>query len=295
MRSFAKFCVLALLAGVALTGCKTTGGAKAPVYLIKIEKGDTLASIAQKYDTTWERIASLNNLGKGEAPKVGSVIRVEPGAGGLVAKDEGGGGGLFARGLARKLPKQTKSPEAQNAASGANGSGNANQNENQFEEEDLGGEEATDAKAPAKSGGLFYGGASVRSDNGLAWPLFGDVSSFYGKRGRRMHKGIDIRAKRGTAIMAAGAGTVEFAGRQHGYGKVVIIRHKNNMKTLYGHLNVIDVKKGQAVTHGTEIGSVGTTGNASGPHLHFEIHNEKGLAMDPLNVIPKKKLLSSTH
>ncbi len=287
MRTFAKFCMLALFSVGALAGCKTTGGAKAPIYLIKIEKGDTLASIAQKYDTSWERIASLNNLSKGEAPKIGSVLRVEPGAGGLVAKDEGGG--LFARGLTRKLPKQTKSPEAQNAAPAR---GNANENENQFEEEDLGGGNAD--TSGQKSGGLFYGG-SVRSDNGLAWPLFGDVSSFYGKRGRRMHKGIDIRAKRGTAIMAAGAGTVEFAGRKRGYGKVVIIRHKNNMKTLYGHLNVIDVKIGETVTHGTEIGSVGTTGNASGPHLHFEIHNEKGLAMDPLNVIPKKKLLSSTH
>lgn len=292
MRPFAKFCALALLAFGVLTGCKTTGGAKSPVYLIKIERGDTLASIAQKYDTTWERIANLNGLGKGEAPKVGSVIRVEPGQGGLVARDESGGGGLFARGLTRKLPKQTKSPEAQNPAPG---SGNANENENQFEEEDLSEGNAADAKAPARSSGLFYGGAAVRSDNGLAWPLFGDISSYYGKRGRRMHKGIDIRAKRGTAIMAAGAGTVEFAGRQHGYGKVVIIRHKNNLKTLYGHLNVIDVKKGETVTHGTEIGSVGTTGNASGPHLHFEIHNEKGMAMDPLSVIPKKKLLSSTH
>ncbi len=288
MRSFAKICALVSLSLGLLAGCKTTGGAKAPVYLIKIEKGDTLASIAQKYDTSWERIASLNSLSKGEAPKVGSIIRVEPGAGGIVAKDDGGG--MFARGLTRKLPKQTKSPEAQN---GANGSGN----ENQFEEEDLGQDDSNESnvKAPAKGGGLFYGGASVRSDNGLEWPLFGDISSYYGKRGRRPHKGIDIRAKRGTAIMSAGTGTVEFAGRQHGYGKVVIIRHTNNMKTLYGHLNVIEVKKGERVTHGTEIGSVGTTGNASGPHLHFEIHDQKDQAVDPLNVIPKKKLLSSSH
>lgn len=282
MRSFAKFCVLALLSVGFLAGCKTTGGAKAPVYLIRIEKGDTLASIAQKYDTSWEKIASLNNLGKGEAPKIGSVIRVEPGQGGIVAKDEGG---MFARGLTRKLPKQTKSPEANNA--------NANQNENQFEEEDLAVNASTESNAA--SGGFFFGGGAVTSGSGLEWPLFGDISSYFGKRGRRQHKGIDIRAKRGTAIMAAGPGVVEFAGRQHGYGKVVIIRHKNNMKTLYGHLNVIDVKQGEKVTHGTEIGSVGTTGNASGPHLHFEIHNERNQPVDPLNVIPKKKLLSSAH
>ncbi len=288
MRSFVKFCVLTMISVGALAGCKTTGGAKAPVYLIKIEKGDTLASIAQKYDTSWERIAGLNGLSKGDAPKVGSVIRVEPGAGGIVAKDDGGG--MFARGLTKRLPKQTKSPEAQNNAQGSG-------NENQFEEEDLTEDNpsGTKAKAPAATGGLFYGGASVRSDNGLEWPLFGDISSYYGKRGRRPHRGIDIRAKRGTAVMAAGVGTVEFAGRQHGYGKVVIIRHTNKMKTLYGHLSVIEVKRGERVTHGTEIGSVGTTGNASGPHLHFEIHNEKDQPMDPLNVIPKKKLLSSSH
>lgn len=289
VRSLFRLCALAMFSVGLLAGCKTTGGAKAPVYLIKIEKGDTLASIAQKYDTSWEKIASLNSLDKGEAPKVSSIIRVEPGAGGLVAKDDGSG--LFARGLTRKLPKQTKSPEAQNNASGNSQSAN----ENQFEEEDIGTDNSQEnAKAPAK-GGLFYSGASVRSDNGLEWPLFGDISSYFGKRGRRPHKGVDIRAKRGTAIMAAGAGTVEFAGRQHGYGKVVIIRHKNNMRTLYGHLNVIEVKRGDSVTHGTEIGSVGTTGNASGPHLHFEIHNDKDVAVDPLSVIPKKKLLSSNH
>lgn len=288
MRSrFAKLCVLVALSGVSLAGCKTTSGAKSPVYVIRVEKGDTLASIAQKYDTTWEKIASLNNLGKGEAPKVGSVIRVEPGPGGLVAQD---GGGFFARGLAKKLPKQTKSPEAQNNANAA-----ANANGNQFEEEDLA-EGNTATPNPAPAGGLFFGGGgSVRSDNGLEWPLFGDVSSYFGKRGRRPHKGIDIRAKRGTAIMAAGPGVVEFAGRQHGYGKVIIIRHKNNMATLYGHLSSIEVKKGDKVTHGTEIGQVGTTGNASGPHLHFEIHNEKNIPVDPLNVIPRKKLLSSSH
>jgi murein DD-endopeptidase MepM/ murein hydrolase activator NlpD len=280
MRSFVKCCAVALLSFGALAGCKTTGSGKAPVYLIRIEKGDTLASIAQKYDTSWEKIASLNNLGKGEAPKVGSVIRVEPGQGGLVAQN---GGGLFARGLARKLPKQTKAQASNNA------NANNQSNENEFEEEDL---MAGDAKGQA--GGLLFG-TSVSSGSGLEWPLFGDISSYFGKRGRRMHKGIDIRAKRGTAIMAAGPGVVEFAGRQHGYGKVVIIRHKNNMKTLYGHMNVIDVKKGDVVTHGTELGAVGTTGNASGPHLHFEIHNDKDQPLDPLAVIPKKKLLSSNH
>ncbi len=291
MRSSAKFLGALLFTATTLAGCRTTNAGKPPVYLIRVDAGDTLASIAVKYDTTWERIAALNNLSQGRAPKVGAVIRVEPGPGGIVAKSEGG---LFARSVPARLPKHVKAP----------GGGNANNNNNndaEFQEEDLPSTSAAKAAPEAgqapKKGGLFFGGGggSASNSSGLEWPLFGEVSSRYGQRGRKFHHGIDIRAKKGSQILAAGVGVVEFSGDQHGYGHVVIIRHANKLRTLYGHLSSIDVNVGDKVNHGTEIGSVGTSGNSSGPHLHFEIRNDKNQSIDPLTVMEKDKLLSSAH
>jgi murein DD-endopeptidase MepM/ murein hydrolase activator NlpD len=96
----------------------------------------------------------------------------------------------------------------------------------------------------------------------------------------RAHKGVDYAAPRGTPIMNVGDGVVSFAGRQSGYGNVVEIEHRDQQKTLYAHLNSIQVSKGQTVEQGAIIGTVGSTGMATGPHLHFEFH-VKGEVRDP--------------
>jgi murein DD-endopeptidase MepM/ murein hydrolase activator NlpD len=80
-----------------------------------------------------------------------------------------------------------------------------------------------------------------------------------------------------------GDGTVEFAGRQNGYGNVVQLRHSNDRTTLYAHLSRIDVREGQRVEQGQRIGAVGATGWATGPHLHFEFRR-RGEHLDPLKV-----------
>jgi murein DD-endopeptidase MepM/ murein hydrolase activator NlpD len=86
----------------------------------------------------------------------------------------------------------------------------------------------------------------------------------------RQHLGVDYAAPVGTPVRTVGAGVVEFAGVQNGYGNVVQIRHGSNRSTLYAHLSRVDVRKGQAVEQGQRIGAVGATGWATGPHLHFE-------------------------
>jgi lipoprotein NlpD len=102
------------------------------------------------------------------------------------------------------------------------------------------------------------------------WPLQRfDVSSEFGSRNNR-HKGIDLRAPRGTPIRAAADGVVHFAGRQRGYGKVIIIKHAGDIQTFYAHNDKNLVKKGQRVQQGDVIGTVGKTGNATGYHVHFE-------------------------
>ena len=87
----------------------------------------------------------------------------------------------------------------------------------------------------------------------------------------KQHKGVDYGAPSGTPIRAVGEGTVDFAGWQNGYGNVVEIRHSAQRSTLYAHMSRIDVKRGAHVEQGQRVGSVGATGWATGPHLHFEV------------------------
>jgi murein DD-endopeptidase MepM/ murein hydrolase activator NlpD len=110
------------------------------------------------------------------------------------------------------------------------------------------------------------------------------------------HKGVDFAAPTGTPIHAAGAGKVEFVGWQHGYGKVVKIKHDGGYETVYGHMSRFNdaLKKGSTVAMGQTIGFVGMTGDATGPHLHYEFH-VNGVYTDPLiakmpeaNPIPSK-------
>ena len=87
---------------------------------------------------------------------------------------------------------------------------------------------------------------------------------------RRFHSGLDIGAPSGAPVVATGSGTVISAGWNGGYGKAVIIQHSDRQQTLYGHLSEVSVQAGQTIAQGTVIGLVGSTGNSTGPHLHFE-------------------------
>lgn len=103
------------------------------------------------------------------------------------------------------------------------------------------------------------------------------MSSGYGMRRHpvlgynKMHKGVDFAAPTGTPIYAAGDGVIEEAGRKGAYGNYVRIRHNSKLKTAYAHLNSIKVKSGTRVKQGQVIGTVGTTGRSTGPHLHYEV------------------------
>ena len=99
----------------------------------------------------------------------------------------------------------------------------------------------------------------------------------------RAHLGVDYGAPSGTPVRAVGEGVVEFAGKQNGYGNVVQLRHANDRSTLYAHLSRIDVKNGQRIDQGQNLGAVGATGWATGPHLHFEFR-VNGQHQDPLRV-----------
>lgn len=109
------------------------------------------------------------------------------------------------------------------------------------------------------------------------------VSSEFGERRgirRRPHYGMDLRARRGTPVTASAAGRVIFRGQKRGFGNIVILEHSGDITTYYAHLSDFAVRSGQPVEIGQTIGFVGATGNATGPHLHFELRRG-GEPVDP--------------
>ena len=112
-------------------------------------------------------------------------------------------------------------------------------------------------------------------------PTYGSLSSRYGPRWNRQHQGIDIAASTGTDIYAADDGVVEYSDWETGYGYVVKINHSNGYVTYYGHCSALIAKAGDVVEKGDLIAKVGSTGNSTGPHLHFEVR---------LNNIPQNPL-----
>ena len=135
--------------------------------------------------------------------------------------------------------------------------------------------QAGQAVTPSGRGVLGFPLARPSVTSGFGWrthPIYGD---------RRLHAGIDLHGSTGTPILAAGAGTVVFAGVRSGYGNTVIIDHGGRLATLYAHQSAIAVQEGQLVRRGQVIGSVGSTGNSTGPHLHFEVR-AAGTPVDPM-------------
>jgi peptidoglycan hydrolase-like protein with peptidoglycan-binding domain len=116
----------------------------------------------------------------------------------------------------------------------------------------------------------------------FAAPLGVPVGDRFGPRGDMFHAGVDYPAASGTPVGAAGRGCVSSVGYDAGgYGKLVVVQHRAGMTSWYAHLSRISVARGQCVVAGTRIGRVGATGNATGPHLHFELR-VRDAAVDPL-------------
>jgi hypothetical protein len=122
----------------------------------------------------------------------------------------------------------------------------------------------------------------------LTPPIAGSptISSLFGPRAQPTagastdHQGIDYAVPVGTPVLAAGAGTVIFAGVQSGYGNTVVIDNGNGVTTLYGHLSSIGVSVGQSVSDGDQVALLGATGTVSGPNLHFQV-DINGVPVDP--------------
>ncbi len=124
-----------------------------------------------------------------------------------------------------------------------------------------------------------------RGTGNFAWPAVGGyISSKQGQRWGKLHKGIDIARPSARTIKAADNGTVVSAGYSGGYGNKVVINHNNGLKTVYAHLESISVSVGQVVSQGQKLGIMGSTGNSTGVHLHFEVY-ENGSLKNPMDYL----------
>lgn len=124
------------------------------------------------------------------------------------------------------------------------------------------------------------------------WPVAGPISSYYGYRtspggiGSTFHEGVDIAGDYGTPISATAAGTVTQAGWVGGYGYLVEVKHADGIVTRYGHNSTVLVYEGQHVDQGSMIALMGSTGNSTGPHCHYEVRIH-GEAVDPMYFLPQ--------
>jgi murein DD-endopeptidase MepM/ murein hydrolase activator NlpD len=119
----------------------------------------------------------------------------------------------------------------------------------------------------------------------LDWPLDAPISSPFGPRDGRPHLGLDLAAPEGTAVHAACAGVVRYAGEGlRGYGRMIVIEHTGGLSTAYAHNRALEVEVGAVVARGQRIARSGATGRVTAPHLHFEVRRD-GVAVDPASLL----------
>ncbi|MDH7475918.1 MAG: M23 family metallopeptidase [Microgenomates group bacterium] len=239
----------------------------------QVAAGDTLASIAKKFDISVDTIKWANNL-KTDTIKPGQILKIPPVTG--IVHKVASGETIYT--IAKKYKTDPQKI--------------VNFPFNDFADLDtfsltvgqiLYVPDGVIEEAPAIASPKFYAQiqAGVKGSSNFIWPTSGLITQYpvwY-------HMALDIANPSYPPVLASDTGTVVFAGCvRYGYGCHIIIDHANGYQTLYAHLANIDVSPGQGVTQGQKIGNVGSTGHSTGPHLHFEIRSG-GSLLNPLNFL----------
>ncbi len=212
-----------------------------------VKQGQTLYGISRAYGVEEDRIVRVNRLKDRVALRVGQK--------------------LF-------IPGAMKEIDVEPAAYSADRRGGATPGD---------GGQPVPGQAPGEDKGRP---ASPGTGASFVWPVKGRILSGFGTRGARVHDGLDIAASAGDPIRAAAAGKVIYSDNGlRGYGNIIVIRHQGSMSTIYAHNRVNLVKEGEFVEQGQVIGKVGDSGNASGPHLHFEVRMGE-IPVNPLRYLP---------
>lgn len=253
--------------------CATTNPPLSGVYKYRVSEGDTLEILAARFDTSPEKISKSNKV-LASGIRVGDILYIRPGSKGM-----------------QSGPHRFIYANRENSNFLGEVNGKTDQKWNLVFNVS-----SKTLIAPTRSGLLFSSSMTYREN--WQWPISGILRSQFGvKRGRRQHEGLDIAAKTGTPIYPASVGRVIFVGTKRGYGKVVVVEHEH-YRTLYAHLSEHTSRVGNFLTLSDQLGLVGRTGNASGPHLHFEIRDPWGYSLDPLafmNKIKKDHLISQVN
>jgi murein DD-endopeptidase MepM/ murein hydrolase activator NlpD len=257
----------------------------------KVQPGDALSSIASSHSLTLKQLVSLNaGMTEDSVLKPGQELKVtfyQPFAEVIVSKE------VY---QTEEVPHEKEVVEdasmfkgdtkvKQEGKDGLNGITYAisERNGKVVERKTI---QTTQIEAPVKK--LIVKGTKVvpsRGEGSFAWPAGGGyVSSQMGYRWGKMHKGIDIARPSDHTIKAADNGKVVSAGYNGGYGNKVVIDHQNGYRTVYAHLASISVKPGQTVPRGSKIGVMGSTGDSTGVHLHFEVY-KNGKLVNPMSVL----------
>lgn len=253
----------AVIAGTlaALMAFAPSLGASARISLHVVKRGETLSGIAKRYGSTVAALTVSNNIPNPDLIFPGQELKIPAGDGVVHTVAKGDTLWEISQRYGVSLAELKEANPGIEARALAIG------------EEIL---------VPGVARAVFSRQAGGLA---LAWPLLGRISSGYGWRGGRMHYGLDIAAPSGSSITAAADGRVVSAGWNGGYGRLVVLEHARNVRTLYAHCSSLLVKAGQEVARGQAIARVGASGNATGPHLHFEVH-VGGRPQNPLRFLP---------
>lgn len=237
-----------------------------------VEKGQTLWRIARTYGVSLQTLAELNDIQDPALIRVGQALWI-PGADRplpVPATAASGGATSTATG-AGAVTTRGRDGKQTSARSGAAGRKTP---------------PAAPGKSKSDSRSKTDAEETVRTSKGrFLWPVKGVLYSRYGVREGVRHDGIDIAAPEGSPVMAADDGDVIFAGTQRGYGNLVLLQHADGLVTIYAHNQRNLVEAGRRVRRGERIATVGRTGRATGPHVHFEVR-ENRLPRNPLFFLP---------
>ena len=251
---------------------------------IEVKKGDTLYSIAKRYEMSILELIELNGLDSPDQLYVGQVLKTTSHKYYTVKR------GDTLASIARKYGTNYKTLAQKNnikppyelkigqkiAVSGTQSTPQAKQATGKAQ-----------AKTASKSTSYSTPNVSVKRNTKFIWPVSGKVISSFGTVGKGLkNDGINISAPLGATVKAGDKGTVAYAGNGlKGFGNLILIKHTDGYITAYAHADKILVRKGQTVTRGEKIATVGKTGGVSKPQLHFEVRAGKK-AVNPRNYLP---------
>jgi murein DD-endopeptidase MepM/ murein hydrolase activator NlpD len=240
------------------TRSSSKGASKKEKFIIHVVKpGESLWSIGNKYDVSHKTIADFNDIDNARSLKPGKILKIPRN---LVENS--------------RFAKSSKSKGKIEGAKSESSTGTR--------------VASLSHRLPTSGRGAQSAPPPRRGGNPnaiLIWPTQGVLYSSFGARAGRMHSGLDISAPIGAKIVAAGNGEVIYAGRQGGYGNIIIIKHSAELVTVYAHNQENLVREGQNIRKGQEIGRVGQTGRATGPHVHFEVRIDTK-PVNPLKFLP---------